>query len=71
MQFEISDAAAIQFSTAFYEAVASGQPVDQAVALGRLAICSEVSDLEWATPVLYLRLPDGRIFAPSANHRHA
>ena len=44
----------------------SGQPVDQAVALGRLAIFSEVSDLEWATPVLYLRSPDGRIFAPSA-----
>ena len=36
MQFEISDAAAIQFSSAFYAAVASGQPVDQAVAQGRL-----------------------------------
>lgn len=65
MQFEISDASAIQFSTAFYEGVASGQPVDQAVAQGRLAIYSEVSDLEWATPVLYLRSPDARIFAPS------
>ena len=65
MQFEISDASAIQFSSAFYEAVASGQPVDQAVAQGRLAIYSEVSDLEWATPVLYLRSPDARIFAPS------
>ena len=66
MQFEISDAAAIQFSSAFYAAVASGQPVDLAVAQGRLAIYSEVSDLEWATPVLYLRSPDARIFAPSA-----
>lgn len=65
MQFEISDASAIQFSTAFYEGVASGHPVDQAVAQGRLAIFSEVSDLEWATPVLYLRSPDARIFAPS------
>jgi len=65
MQFEISDASAIQFSNAFYEGVASGHPVDQAVAQGRLAIFSEVSDLEWATPVLYLRSPDARIFAPS------
>jgi hypothetical protein len=65
MQFEISDASAIQFSSAFYEGVASGKPVDQAVAEGRLAIFSEVSDLEWATPVLYLRSPDARIFAPS------
>jgi hypothetical protein len=63
MQFEISDSAAIQFSSAFYAAVASGQPVDLAVAQGRLAIYSEVSDLEWATPVLYLRSPDARIFA--------
>ena len=66
MQFEISDAAAIQFSSAFYEAVATNQPVDRAVAQGRLAIYSEVSDLEWATPVLYLRSPDARIFAPSS-----
>ena len=66
MQFEISDASAIQFSSAFYAAVASGQPVDMAVAQGRLAIYSEVSDLEWATPVLYLRSPDAKIFAASA-----
>ena len=66
MQFEISDAAAIQFSSAFYAAVAAGQAVDLAVAQGRLAIYSEVSDLEWATPVLYLRSPDARIFAPAA-----
>ena len=66
MQFEISDGAAIQFSSAFYAAVAAGLPVDLAVAQGRLAIYSEVSDLEWATPVLYLRSPDARIFAPSA-----
>jgi len=63
MQFEISDDAAIQFSTEFYAGLAAGQPVDRAVALGRLAIYSEVSDLEWATPVLYLRAPDARIFA--------
>ena len=28
------------------------------------AIFSEVNDLEWGTPVLYLRAPDGMIFAP-------
>jgi len=62
MQFEITDDAAIAFSQTLYEAIADGYPVDGAMAQARLSISSNVNDVEWATPVLYLRAPDGRIF---------
>lgn len=62
MQFEITDQAAITFSQEFYLAIADGYPVDAATASARKAIFAEGNGLEWATPVLYLRSPDGRIF---------
>jgi hypothetical protein len=62
MQFEITDAAAIQFAHEFYLAVADGYPVDAAVTEARKGIFSADNDLEWATPVLYMRAPDGMIF---------
>ena len=62
MQFEISDRAAITFATNFYGALATGRPVDTAVTSARLAIWAEQNDVEWATPVLYMRSPDGRLF---------
>jgi CHAT domain len=62
MQFEISDEAAITFSHEFYAAVADGYPVDAALAEARKAIFAQGNVLEWGTPVLYLRAPDGRIF---------
>lgn len=62
MQFEITDQAAITFSHEFYLAVADGYPVDAATASARKAIFAEGNGLEWATPVLYLRSPDGMIF---------
>ncbi len=62
MQFEISDEAAITFAHEFYGAVADGYPVDAALAEARKAIFAEDNGLEWGTPVLYLRAPDGRIF---------
>src|SRR5215217_709881 len=61
MQYEISDEAAIEFSRNFYGAVADGLPVDAAVADARTAVSMD-SPLEWGTPVLYMRSPDGRIF---------
>lgn len=61
MQYEVTDKAAIEFSRDFYEAVADGLPVDAAVAEARTAV-SMRSALEWGTPVLYMRSPDGRIF---------
>jgi tetratricopeptide (TPR) repeat protein len=65
MQYPISDAAALEFSTSFYAALAALFPVDAAVAEARKAISlAEADTLEWATPVLHLRAPDGVIFAP-------
>ena len=62
MQFEVTDDAAICFTREFYAAIASGYPVDAAMAESRKAIFAEVSEIEWGTPVLYMRSPDGRIF---------
>lgn len=63
MQYEISDDAAIEFSRAFYEAVADGMPLDAAVSEARTSVSIAIGGtLEWGTPVLYMRSPDGRIF---------
>ncbi len=63
MQFEISDEAAIQFAAGFYGPLAAGAPVDASIAAARLAMLAERSDdIEWGTPVLFMRVPDGRIF---------
>ena len=62
MQFEITDQAAITFAQSLYEAVADGLPLDAATAEARNAILDQPNPVEWATPVLYLRAPDGRIF---------
>ena len=63
MQWEISDAAAIEFAGTFYHSISEGSPVDAAVADARLAVSMAVVDsLEWATPVLYMQTPDGQIF---------
>ncbi len=63
MQYEITDWAAIEFSRAFYEALADSIPVDAAVVYARQAVSLALPNtVEWGTPVLYLRAPDGRIF---------
>jgi len=63
MQYEITDRAAIEFSRSFYETLTIGMPVDAAVAEARKAIsCAVVNTVEWGTPVLYMRSPDGKIF---------
>ena len=66
MQFEISDPAALVFSQAFYQAIADGLPVNVATVEARtLEMFAEGNEVEWATPVLYLRSPDGRVFTRS------
>ncbi|MEW5867729.1 MAG: SUMF1/EgtB/PvdO family nonheme iron enzyme [Chloroflexota bacterium] len=63
MQHKISDRAAIEFGRAFYEALADGLPVDAAVTEARTAVSLALNNtLEWGTPVLYLRSPDGVLF---------
>jgi hypothetical protein len=61
MQFEITDHAALDFSQGLYAALADGRPVDAAVTAARLALHAS-ADAEWATPVLYMRARDGRLF---------
>jgi hypothetical protein len=61
MQFPISDAAAVAFTSAFYGAVSDGIPLDQAATEARKALLISYPG-EWATPVLFLRAPDGRVF---------
>ncbi|GAC1566085.1 MAG: hypothetical protein NVS2B2_38330 [Ktedonobacteraceae bacterium] len=63
MQYEITDRAALIFSQTFYEALADNIPVDAAVSEARKAISIGIENsLEWGTPVLYLRSPDGNLF---------
>jgi AAA-like domain/CHAT domain len=63
MQFEISDQAAIAFSSRFYDAIVRSQPVDAALDEARRAIhAAQNGGMEWGTPVLYLRAPDGKLF---------
>jgi hypothetical protein len=62
MQFEITDKTAVLFAGQFYKALARGYTVDAALAWARLAIFADGNDIEWGTPVLIMRSPDGRIF---------
>jgi hypothetical protein len=62
MQFEITDQAAVAFARGFYSALTAGRPVDAAVTQARLAIFAQENDVEWGTPVLYMRSPDGVLF---------
>lgn len=58
MQFPITDEAAINFAAEFYTAIAAYYPVDAALADARIRM-----NAEWGTPALYMRSPDGCIFA--------
>ena len=62
MQFEVSDEAAIALASGFYAALADDYPVDAALTEARKAVFAAGCSVEWGTPVLYLRAPDGRIF---------
>ena len=62
MQFEITDRAAILFSGEFYGALADGRAVDESVSQARMAIFADNNDIEWGTPVLFMRVSDGRLF---------
>lgn len=63
MQFEVTDDAAITLASELYTSIAIGDPIDRSLTEARKAIYLDGNELEWATPVLYLRTPDSRIFA--------
>jgi hypothetical protein len=65
-QQPLPDSSAISFAAQFYRALADGYPVDAAVGEGRKAILVGLGAawrdrVDWATPVLTMRAPDGRI----------
>ncbi len=62
MQFEVTDTAAVRFAHELYLAIADGLPVDAATVEARKGVFAASGDVEWGTPVLYLRAPDGAIF---------
>lgn len=63
MQFPVTDPAALAFSRGFYQALAQGIAVDEAVRLGRIAIeGTSEHTLEWVAPVIYLRTDNTRLF---------
>jgi hypothetical protein len=62
MQFPVTDKAAIVFANEFYGALSGGYSVDAALGEARVAMQGAGSELEWGTPVLYMRSPEGRLF---------
>jgi hypothetical protein len=61
MQTAITDEAAIVFAGELYRTLAAGEPIDAATAVARRALAA-ATRLEWATPVLFMRVRDGRLF---------
>lgn len=63
MQFEVSDNAAQTIAGAFYKSLALNFPVDAALTEARRQIhLMQPDSLEWATPVLYMQVPDGQLY---------
>ncbi len=64
MQYEVYDDSAIAFARRFYQSLAAGLSLDEAVVAGRLAILNAggPDDVDWGVPVLYMRSPDGVVF---------
>jgi hypothetical protein len=64
MQFVVQEKAGVELARTFYEALAEGAPIESAVTEARIAISmAHANTLDWAAPVLYLRAPDGVLFA--------
>jgi ABC-type branched-subunit amino acid transport system substrate-binding protein len=64
MQLKITDETAIQFARAFYESVARGGTIDEAVTEARhhIHVGANESSLEWIAPILYINTSDGILF---------
>jgi hypothetical protein len=64
MQFEISNASAKRFALEFYRRLANNEPVDKAAQEGRRKIALETGydARDFATPVLFMRVREGRLF---------
>jgi hypothetical protein len=63
MQYEISNASARRFAREFYTRLACDEPVDKAAQEGRNEIEDWHETLDFATPVLFMRVAQGQIFS--------
>ena len=64
MQYPIKNEPARDFSLAFYQVLASGGKVDEAVQEGRRRMDSERRSLVFGTPVLFMHSADGLVLPP-------
>ncbi|MCA9968958.1 MAG: CHAT domain-containing protein, partial [Anaerolineales bacterium] len=63
MQYDISDAAALELAQTFYETLAENLPIETALAEARKALSLGVEEsAEWGTPVFYTHAPDSVLF---------
>ncbi len=63
MQFKVGNNAAIRFAERFYADLVRGIPIDRGVLNARKALFgTDPRSLEWGTPVLHMRSPDGLLF---------
>lgn len=64
MQYVVADRSAVIFAKHLYESLGEGDPVDTAMSEARHGINVENQNkgIDWFTPVLFLRSPDGRLF---------
>ena len=62
MQYTVTDNAAIDLAASFYPAIANRYPVDAALAEARKTLYTGNNQLEWGTPVLFMRAPNGMLF---------
>ncbi|HEX6900964.1 MAG TPA: CHAT domain-containing protein [Thermoanaerobaculia bacterium] len=62
MRSVVSDGAAVTFARHFYEALSRREPLDRAISEARQAMYFKGSTMEWGSPVLTMRCPDGVLF---------
>jgi hypothetical protein len=71
MQFAVGDDSALVFTEDFYEMLSRYLPVDECIshACEGLMLKAGIGSVDWATPILFLRAPDGVIFIPEGVDR--
>jgi formylglycine-generating enzyme required for sulfatase activity len=65
----IDDEAAVVFAKTLYERLATGAPLEAALARARRTLLGQGFGSAWALPVLFLRAADGRILRPPVRWR--
>lgn len=64
MRFSITDLAAIRLAQEFYEAIADGYPVDEALVEARRALFTSRNREEWCTPILFSSSSENVLLEP-------